>query len=42
MLQKEPNKRIELIDFVQAPYNIMEEEEFAEKVLSNKKEWEIT
>lgn len=42
MLQKEPTKRIELIDFVQAPYNIMEEEEFAEKVLSNKKEWEIT
>jgi len=28
MLQKDPSKRIELIDFVSQPYNIMEEEEF--------------
>ena len=41
MLQKDPAKRIELIDFVQLPYNIMEEEEFAEKVMINKKEFEI-
>ena len=41
MLQKDPAKRIELIDFVQLPYNILEEEEFAEKVAINKKEFEI-
>lgn len=28
MLQKDPTKRIELIDFVQSDYNIMDDDEF--------------
>ena len=28
MLQKDPTKRLELIELVQTPYNTMEEEEF--------------
>jgi len=31
MLNKDPKKRIELIEFVQMPYNTMEDEEFEEK-----------
>ena len=29
MLQKEPEKRLQLIDLVQQEYNLMDEEEFA-------------
>ena len=28
MLEKDPTKRIELIDFVQSEYNIIDDEEF--------------
>ena len=37
MLSKDPAKRIELIELVQQPYNIMEDEEF-EKLYSEAKE----
>ena len=40
MLQKDPSKRIELIDFVTLPYNIMEEEEFELKYAEVKTVWE--
>ena len=40
MLQKDPTKRIELIEFVQQPYNIMEEEEFDQKYKEVCELWE--
>lgn len=30
MLEKDPKKRLELLQFVTTPYNTMEDEEFAE------------
>jgi serine/threonine protein kinase len=40
MLQKDPTKRIELIDLVTQPYNTMEEEEFEVKYSEVKVIWE--
>jgi serine/threonine protein kinase len=40
MLQKDPTKRIELIDFVTEEYNIMDEDEFEEKYAEVKTVWE--
>ena len=40
MLQKDPTKRIELIDFVTQPYNTMEEEDFQCKFAEVKVVWE--
>ena len=40
MLQKDPTKRIELIDFVTQPYNTMEDEEFEQKYNDVKTVWE--
>jgi serine/threonine protein kinase len=40
MLQKDPAKRVELIEFVTWPYNTMEDEEFEEKYEEVKAAWE--
>lgn len=40
MLQKDPTKRVELIEFVTWPYNTMEDEEFEEKYEEVKAAWE--
>ena len=40
MLQKDPAKRIELIEFVTWPYNTMEDEEFEQKYDIVKAAWE--
>jgi hypothetical protein len=40
MLQKDPTKRIELIEFVTMPYNTMETEEFDKKYEDVKAVWE--
>lgn len=40
MLNKDPTKRLELIDFVQQSYNIMEEEEFDKMFEEAKQRWD--
>ena len=40
MLTKDPSKRIELIEFVQQPYNTMEDEEFDKLYLEAKEKFE--
>ena len=40
MLQKDPAKRLQLIDFVQTPYALYEDEEFDEKLQETEKHFE--
>ena len=40
MLQKDPNKRLQLIDFVQQDYNLMDDDEFEQKYEASQKQFE--
>ena len=42
MLDKDPTKRIELIDFVQSEYNLIDDDEFEQMYEKTKVEFEET